>query len=368
MFQKILMAMPWYHHKTHKGISRFAAEHNWHVNASWSRFRIFPGGWLGDGIITQRFAAKELGDFIVEHNVPIVTISPTPIIDGSPCVYDPASYIAQTAYDYFAHKGFNHFATYECGDDSHSRTFEFRKIANSKGKDCYQLQTTEPLSLDERTDFLIKKLTELPKPVALFCASDEIAAEVIMAAAEGGIDVPHEVSILGVHNDELTCESTTISLSSIDCGLEQMGYEAASVLNKMINGEDYPLEVQVKYAKVVTRASTDTLAVTNVKVRRALQFIHNNFQHQVSLEQIAQSASASVSSIRQLFQKYLLISPIKELNRVRLNHAKNLLLNHQWSIDLIAKESGFGSNRNLYRAFEREEQLSPDAYRKRYSN
>ena len=64
MIKNILMALPWYHHKLHKGISRFAAERNWHLNAEWRRYRSRPNDWCGDGIITQGIAEKEFVEFI----------------------------------------------------------------------------------------------------------------------------------------------------------------------------------------------------------------------------------------------------------------------------------------------------------------
>lgn len=243
-FKNIMFALPWYHHKIHLGASHYAAEQGWHLHSSWSRFRAYPENWFGDGMLTQTLGQSEYYNefkrFMKEHpDVPVVTISPVPVKEGSPCVFDPTDYIAQVAYDYFAQKGFSHFGTYDAGKDAHSRTGQFNQILQRLNKPCHAISTDGNATLTERIDFLAKELTKLPKPIAILTPTDDIGAELILAAKIVGFKVPHEIAVLGVHNDELVCESTVVPLSSIDCGLEQMGYEAAKILDKLMKGKTF---------------------------------------------------------------------------------------------------------------------------------
>lgn len=98
----------------------------------------------------------------------------------------------------------------------------------------------------------------------------------------------------------------------------------------------------------------------------ALSFIHSNFQSDISIEDIAKAGALSISGLQYLFKAKLDTTPLKEVTRVRLNHARNLLLNKHWPVEMIAKESGFHTVRNFYRAFQNKEDMSPDAYRKKY--
>jgi len=366
-----MFALPWYHHRIHLGASHYAAEQGWHLHSAWSRFRSYPDNWFGDGMLTQTFGQRSIYDefrrFMKEHpNLPTVTISPVPVKPGSPCVFDPSDYIAQVAYDYFSQKGFSHFATYDAGKDAHSRTAEFRAILERMNKSCYSVSPLGDTTLSNRFELLAKELSKLPKPIAFLTPTDDIGAELILAAKMAGFKVPHEIAVLGVHNDELVCESTVVPLSSIDCGLEQMGYEAAKILDKLMAGEEVPPVTHIKCAKVVTRASTNTLAIDNPKVLDALEFIHSNFQREISIEDIAKAGALSVSGLQYLFKTKLSVSPLKEVTRMRLNHARNLLLNKHWPVEMIAKDSGFHTVRNFYRAFQKKEGMSPDAYRKKY--
>ena len=363
-YKNILLALPWYHHKLHQGASQFAAKNRWHLDASWSRFGFSPSHWNGDGIITQTPYLKEYRDFLETQNIPIVTLSPE-TYRNSPCVYDPSDYIAKVAYDYFRSKGFINFASYSIGIGSHSREDEFAKILKKKKHSFTRINITKTLSLAERCAFIKEQLAELPKPVAVFTGNDELGAEFILATVQAGYHIPQEVAILGVHNDDLTCQSSIVGLSSIDCGLDKIAFEGAKILEKLMNGEDVPKVTLIKSAKVITRASTEVIATDNPKLHTALSFIQNNFQKGISIKDIAEEAGLSVSGLQYLFKEKLDFSPMKEVNRLKLKHAKSLLSSKAWSVDVIAKESGFKTSRNFYHVFQQEEGLSPDAYRKK---
>lgn len=357
----ILLLFSWYHHKIHKGIVRFAAENHWHIQADWSRFGYESSNWSGNGLIIQNPMKEEYKSFFEsKRKLPHVSISPY-ADQQTPKVFDPADYVAQIAYDYFKGRGFCHFATFGDISGGHGRLEEFAKIMENTQSSYSHLN-------HQSENDLINNLRKLPKPVAIFTPYDKAGSDLIYVALKGGLKIPHEIAVLGVHNDELTCEASLVPLSSIDCGLEQMGYQAAELLQKLQNGAQVPLINHIKCAQVVTRESTDTLAIDNPKLLNALNFIQQNFKHTIAIEDIANAASISVSGLQYLFKSKLGYSPMKEVTRLRMNHAKNLLLSKNWPVELIAKESGFGTNRNLYRAFEKKEELSPDAYRKRYQS
>lgn len=367
MFRHVLLALPWYHHKIHKGVSRYASEHNWHVDAEGTRLQSYSSVWEGDGIITQVPRDELMKNLIESYDLPTVNISPIFTGENIPNIYDPNDHIARTAFDYFLGRGFCRFTTFQRSHFLHGRLDEFHKIVAKNSLTCEQLVYEGENNSRNRCQWLMQELPKLPKPTALFVESDDIGAEVIFAAVQAGIKVPEDLAVLGVHNDDLVCEATAVSLSSIDCGLEQMGYEAARVLDSMMKGEPAPKEqVLIRCAKVITRASTDIMAIDNPKIRAALLFIRENYKHQIAIKDVAEVASLSVSGLQYLLNSHLGISPAKEITRVRLDHARHMLLTTHWSIDMVSSESGFQTARNFYRVFSQKEGISPDAFRKKY--
>lgn len=67
-------------------------------------------------------------------------------------------------------------------------------------------------------------LVHLPKPCAVFAENDWDAADVINSALLNDIDIPSELSVLGVGNDICVCHAPSVSLSSIDSRLYQLGW------------------------------------------------------------------------------------------------------------------------------------------------
>ena len=64
-------------------------------------------------------------------------------------------------------------------------------------------------------------LESLPKPVAILCIYDIRGQEIAMACQRLGINVPNEVAIVGVDNNEMTCQMCTPPLSSVDIHIEK---------------------------------------------------------------------------------------------------------------------------------------------------
>ncbi len=73
-------------------------------------------------------------------------------------------------------------------------------------------------------------LAHLPKPVGIFAANDFMAAQVAAAASRVGLDIPGDIALVGVDNDELLCENTNPTLSSVRPDFRAAGEKAAELL------------------------------------------------------------------------------------------------------------------------------------------
>ena len=109
---------------------------------------------------------------------------------------------------------------------------------------------------------LVEWLGGLPKPVGLLAHDSLQARQVIEACEASGINVPHEVAVLGGEHDFLSCTISKPQLSSIDHAPRRVGYTAAEMLSRLIAGEPPPREpVLLPPSRVISCQSTDTVAV-----------------------------------------------------------------------------------------------------------
>ncbi|PWB73925.1 MAG: ATPase [Anaerolineales bacterium] len=99
-------------------------------------------------------------------------------------------------------------------------------------------------------------------------------------------------------------------------------------------------------------------------VRKAMAFIHENFSQPIARRDIAQHISIAEDYLTFCFRQELGTTPIKYLQRYRVNRARELLKTEQLSITEIARLVGFADSGYFSRIFHRETGMSPEAFRR----
>ncbi len=100
---------------------------------------------------------------------------------------------------------------------------------------------------------------------------DDRALQVLEACRRVNVLVPEHVAVISTDNDEYLCELANPPLTSIDENPARVGYEAAALLDRLMNGESVPkTRLLLPPHGVVTRQSTDLLAIEDPYVARAL--------------------------------------------------------------------------------------------------
>jgi len=115
---------------------------------------------------------------------------------------------------------------YRCAMERHGldRWIEVRRAENSP----FAGQVIRPL------------LERASRPEALFCWTDACALEAISVAAQMGVAVPDELSVVGYDNSPL-CNLAQNALSSVDQSGRELGAQAARQLLERIQGRSEPL-------------------------------------------------------------------------------------------------------------------------------
>jgi len=339
-----------------RGVSDYAGEHDWHLGIISPRFEL-PKRWHGDGILTHLTVSSQLMEFLKDHaDIPIVTFNP-PM--GHQCdfpyavVCDNNDEIGRIAARYFLTMGEINCCWYGW---HHVR---YAAFADELAKNHRQTQTiaspqnTLNIAWDEISSMLVAQLKKLPLPSAVFCENDSWARELLEAAMAGGFRVPEDIAILGVDNETLICNSSSIPISSIDSRPRKVGYEGAALLDRLMNGEPFP-EDPVLVPPVplpVVRKSTDTMATGNPIVRQAVEFIRKNHTGDISVADIARTACISDSGLRKLMNRKIGTSPRQLLQDTRIATACRLLRETDFKIESIAVQAGFSDAHRLHEVF-----------------
>jgi LacI family transcriptional regulator len=372
--KKVLLAFDWYDQRIYRGIARYASEHRWHLSPYLFSDRFIPHKWPADGAITC--FGKVLSNFILSLDMPKIDISISDIPEKIPRVTVNNDKIGRLAAEHFIARGFHNFAFYnwKIVDVNHTRREAFFDALTAAGipQNCQHIieQPSNKIMRDWESHHqaILEQLNNLPRPLAVFAGQDNLGVTLIEICERSGIHVPEEISILGVDNIEFLCECLIVPLSSIDTRLETLGYEAARQLDRLMNGEITRNEpsIQIDPGGVISRQSTDILALTHPAVVAALRFIRNNFSKPITLDVIAKRSGMSKRGLEKAFIKHLGRSPAAELRRIRLDHAKRMLTETNEKTEAIAAACGYSNSSNLSFAFNKATGMSPRAYRKNF--
>jgi LacI family transcriptional regulator len=161
-----------------------------------------------------------------------------------------------------------------------------------------------------------------------------------------------------------------VPLSSVRHDLEGMAYEAAALLDRLMNGEpapDSPKRITPK--GVVTRKSTDILAVEDPDVENALNYIRGNFRSaNLSVDDVVSHSRVPRRSLERAFRDELQRTILHEIVRVRVGHAQRLLETTPHSVTDIAAQSGFTSLNHFFRVFRRRTGVTPRTFRQAHDH
>ncbi|TWU27750.1 AraC family transcriptional regulator [Bythopirellula polymerisocia] len=329
--------------------------------------------WPGDGILAA-INTEEEAACAKASKVPVVNISSAlPHLPVTSCIIDNHA-MGVLAADHLISKGFRSFAYCGLKDVEYSRQRQagFEEKLNSVDFHSQEF-LSHPTYFHQTGDWitqnheLAKWLDELPKPLGLFAVSDYRARQVLDACLNSGLRVPEEVAILGTGNEDLVCGHVRPTLTSVARNNFLQGYRSAEILDHLMQG----LEVQgellpIPPLEIVERDSTRTFAVSDSRLRDALEYMHEHLHQPLfSIDDITRQASVSRRWLEYAFRDALGETPYQYLRRQRLARAKRLLVEEpKTKIYKIAQSSGFSSAKQLAMTFQQDFGMSPREYRR----
>jgi LacI family transcriptional regulator len=371
------------------GVAQFSREQtHWSLYVEEDPLQKLPdlGSWHGQGIIAN-FDDRRVATAIRGLDVPVVGVGGGygwhDAASGIPYIYTDNAAIGRLGAEHLLACGFETLAF--CGYPrtttsgwSEERAAAFTRACDRVKRPCHTF-TGRHGNARRWADLqgeLTRWLAQLPKPLGLMACNDVRARHVLEACRTLGLRVPHDVAVLGVDNDEMICELTDPSLSSIDQAARRIGYEAAAMLDRLMQparetltgrgrrghqhrGQSVAQRIVVPPIGVVARASTDTLATSDPAVFQTLHAIRRTPWRRPAVEALAAAVSLSRASLESRFKATVGRSIHEEYIRLRLAATRRLITSSDLPLKTVAARTGFPSVQYMTTFLRRHTGLTP---------
>lgn len=210
----------------------------------------------------------------------------------------------------------------------------------------------------------IETLTRWEKPLALFAADDFEAYTILELCLKSGWNIPEQIGVLGVNNEEIICRACDPMLSSIRIPYHQLGYKAGELLHRLLQNRTVPQKPLIFDAtEVISRRSTTAEQVADPLVATSLRYIRDHFKEAITTESLLELTGLSRSMLERRFKQSIKRTPYLEIQHQRTEYAKLLLRDTRMNIREIAKDCDFNSINRFCQSFKEKTGFTPSGYR-----
>ncbi|MBO4469526.1 MAG: DNA-binding transcriptional regulator [Bacteroidales bacterium] len=251
---------------------------------------------------------------------------------------------------------------------SEARRDGFTRKLKESGFTNIFVKELEPQEDFWQTDYisLLKWISTLPKPVAVMTCDDNQGAIFLELCKVNGTQVPAEVAIIGVDNDEILCTMSSPTLSSIDVDIELGGYQVAALMERMVKEHRFEGEdIVLKPTSIIPRTSSNVFATKDNYVHAALEFIRANAHRKIGVSDVLEVVPVSRRLLEQRFLKETGMTIFHLITMVRINRFARMLLETKDSVAEIAAQLDEPDAKSISRRFQAIKGCTPTEFRKR---
>lgn len=206
-------------------------------------------------------------------------------------------------------------------------------------------------------------LRALPRRTGIFAFNDHAAAQIADRCRVLGLRLPEDLALVGADNTESLCLLAWPPLSSVAVAAERIGQVAGAMVDDLLLGRT-PASRFLPPLGVVTRQSSDLIAVEEPHVAAALRFIAGHAHLPIRVHDVSRAVPIARRTLEARFRARLGRSLLDEIQRVHLERAKHLLLTTEWAMPRIAEASGFSDAKRLATVFGQVEGTTPLKFRR----
>lgn len=329
--------------------------------------------WQPHGLIGM-FGRADLMAQVRSWRIPFVNVFGGHHVAGTAQVGCDSKAIGQTAAEHLAALGFSRYACIGFPKEDPNLDMRIGGFVEALAghdieifdpdRDYPRLKKMRGSFIEPDDEVLHRWVAWLPKPCALFASSDLVSARVLRACLHLSIQVPEEMAIVGVGDLPEYTLGQPIALSTVGVPWQQIGFEAANLLNRLMAGGPPPEKpIHLGPTGIIARRSSDILAVPDRALAEALRFIRIHACERIGVPDILRQVPMGRRVLERKFRAFLDRSPRDEILRIRLDKAAQLLINTDQTIEAVADDTGFGTAARLTVEFKKRFEMPPGAYR-----
>jgi LacI family transcriptional regulator len=274
------------------------------------------------------------------------------------------------AAEYFLSKGFSNFGYFGyngvCWSDERCESFRSR-IEKSVGGGSFYMYDRQNIDNMWYYDqsILTEWLLSLPKPIAIMACDDNQGNILLQACELCGLHVPFDVALLGVDNDEILCNMSNPSMSTVNVDIEGGGADAAAMIDLMVKDPSYKGEdIVLKPLVVVERLSSSLFATNDKEILAALRFIHANIDAKIQVTDVLKNVPLSRRLLEQRFKKMTGTTIYNYISLRRIERFAQLLISSNDSVSDIAARMDEPDTKSISRRFKEIKGCTPSEFRK----
>lgn len=274
------------------------------------------------------------------------------------------------AAEYFLSKGFSNFGYFGyngvCWSDERCESFRSR-IEKSVGGGSFYMYDRQNIDNMWYYDqsILTEWLLSLPKPIAIMACDDNQGNILLQACELCGLHVPFDVALLGVDNDEILCNMSNPSMSTVNVDIEGGGADAAAMIDLMVKDPSYKgKDIVLKPLVVVERLSSSLFATNDKEILAALRFIHANIDAKIQVTDVLKNVPLSRRLLEQRFKKMTGTTIYNYISLRRIERFAQLLISSNDSVSDIAARMDEPDTKSISRRFKEIKGCTPSEFRK----
>lgn len=331
--------------------------------------------WRPDAIIARESSPHRF-DGILDGALPTIYSPTTERREGMPNIVVHDTAVGALAADHLHEAGFRHFGY--CGVDAffwsrlRGEGFAARLDGHGHGVRVFASGGgREFFGWDASHRRLLEWLRDLPKPVGIFCCTDDFTLLVQEACIGAGLRIPDDVALIGVGNDESICELARVAQSSVRINIRRGGYDAARHLAGLLHDRRARRagveDIVIEPLGVVARPSTDAAETHDPEVARAISFIRDQVNSPIEVDDVVRVVNLSRRRLYDRFREATGKSVFAYIRDRRLEHFARQLLETRLTVSEIAYAMGYESDTNVARLFKKHFGVTPVAYRRKHA-
>jgi len=363
-----------------RGVARYNQQHGpWSIFFKPHGWGDAPPKWLADwqghGILA-RIGNKRMLEAVRQTGLPAIDLQGVMgPVHGVPFIGVDNEVVTKLAARHLLDRGFKRFGFVGLPEGEHphmdERRDHFRRFIEQAGFKCEVFEPKryrgKPVPWEQQQGAIAEWLTRTTKPIGVMACHDDRGHQVIDAARRAGVLVPDEVAVVSVDNDEQLCSLAATPLSSVDVNAERIGYDAAAMLHRWMTERDFAPPTEPVYNPprgVVTRRSTEVLAMDDRQIAHTIRYIRENACNGISVEDVLDQVPLSRSVLERRFKSLLGRTPKSEIMRVQLERARQLLTETDMPLSTIAEKTGFSQSKYFCEVFRKKVGVTPGKFRK----